>query len=394
MLQRFRRNEKGTVLTAFAIAAISIGLAVAGAVDFTRMFSHRTQMQAQTDAAALAAAIAIKGEKAEIAQRYFTNTAIPSTVSTTASGLMVTVTATSSVPSPFLSIMGTKSLQASTTATAVRMQDGPPACILALNETASGAVTFSGSSSTTAVGCAIYSNSNSDSAITVQGSATVKADGFCSVGGFTGPAALEAIAQENCNPARDPFATMPTPTASGCTYNNLTVQPNKSRNLVAGVYCGGLDIKGDATLAKGIYFIKDGPLTISSQSNVSGKDVTFVLLGKGAGFSINGGASIDLSAPMTGDHAGMLIFQDRASNVGAGNTLNGNANTLLNGTIYTPTQTVTINGSGSFGQKNVFMPIIADQIKLTGNAVAQSDITKVTTPSELAKLRNQARLVK
>lgn len=394
MLQRFRRNEKGTVLTAFAIAAIPIGLAVAGAVDFTRMFSHRTQMQAQTDAAALAAAIAIKGEKAEIAQRYFTNTAIPSTVSTTASGLMVTVTATSSVPSPFLSIMGTKSLQASTTATAVRMQDGPPACILALNETASGAVTFSGSSSTTAVGCAIYSNSKSDSAISVQGSATVKADGFCSVGGFTGPAALEAIAQENCNPARDPFATMPTPTASGCTYNNLTVQPNKSRNLVAGVYCGGLDIKGDATLAKGIYFIKDGPLTISSQSNVSGKDVTFVLLGKGAGFSINGGASIDLSAPMTGDHAGMLIFQDRASNVGAGNTLNGDANTLLNGTIYTPTQTVTINGSGSFGQKNVFMPIIADQIKLTGNAVAQSDITKVTTPSELAKLRNQARLVK
>jgi hypothetical protein len=40
------------------------------------------------------------------------------------------------------------------------------------------------------------------------------------------------------------------------------------------------------------------------------------------------------------------------------------------------------------------MPVIADQIKLTGNATAQSDITKVTTPSELAKLRNQARLVK
>jgi Flp pilus assembly protein TadG len=394
MLQRFKRDEKGTVLTAFAVAAIPIGLAVAGAVDFARMFTHRTQMQAQTDAAALAAAISLKGGKAEIAQRYFTNTAIPSTVSTMASGLSVTVTATSHVPSPFLSIIGTKTLQASTTATALRMQDGPPACILALNETASGAVTFSGSSSTTAIGCAIYSNSSSPSAISVQGSATVKADGFCSVGGFSGPAALEAVAQENCNPAADPFSTMPTPTASGCSYNNLTVQPNKSRNLVAGVYCGGLDIKGDATLAKGIYFIKDGALSISSQSNVSGKDVTFILLGKGAGFSINGGASIDLSAPMTGDHAGMLIFQDRASNVGAGNTLNGNANTLLNGTIYTPTQTVTINGSGSFGQNNVFMPVIADQIKLTGNAVAQSDITKVTTPSELAKLRNQARLVK
>jgi hypothetical protein len=271
---------------------------------------------------------------------------------------------------------------------------GPPGCILALNETANGAVTFAGSSSTTAIGCAIYSNSSSDSAIAVSGSATVKADGFCSVGGFSGPASLKAVAQEHCNPAVDPFSTMATPTASGCTFNNLTVQPNKSKGLISGVYCGGLDIKGDATLGPGVYFIKDGPLTISSQSNVSGKDITFVLLRKSAGFTINGGAAIDLSAPMTGDHAGMLIFQDRASNVGAGNTLNGNATTLLNGTIYTPTQTVTINGSGTFGQKNVFMPVIADQIKLTGNATAQSDITKVTTPSELAKLRNQARLVK
>ncbi len=394
MLQRFGRDEKGTVLTAFAIAAIPIGLAVAGAVDFSRMFTHRTQMQAQTDAAALAAAIAIKGDKAQIAQGYFTNAAIPSTVSTVANGLMVTVTATSHVPSPFLSIVGTTSLQAATTATAVRMQDGPPACILALSETANGAVTFAGSSTTVAVGCAIYSNSASSSSITVNGSATVKADGFCSVGGFSGPAALKAIAQEHCNPALDPFAGIATPSASGCTYNNLTVQPNKSKGLVSGVYCGGLDIKGDATLGPGVYFIKDGGLSISSQSNVSGKDVTFVLMGKGAGFTINGGANIDLSAPMTGDHAGILIFQDRNSNVGAGNTLNGDSNTLLNGSIYTPTQTVTINGSGSFGQKNVFMPIIADQVKLTGNATAQSDVTKVTTPTELAKLRNQARLVK
>jgi uncharacterized membrane protein len=108
------------------VAAIPLGLAVAVAVDFTRMFAHRTQMQAQTDAAALAAAISIKGNKAEIAQRYFTNTAIPSTVTTTASGLTVMVTATRNVPSPFLSIIGTKSLQASTTATALRTQDGPP----------------------------------------------------------------------------------------------------------------------------------------------------------------------------------------------------------------------------------------------------------------------------
>ncbi len=394
MLRRFRRDERGTVLTTFAIMAIPLGLAVAGAVDFSRMISHRTQMQARTDAAALSAALALKGDKTEIANRFFTNVAIPSTLQVTASGSIVTVQATSQVPSPFLSLMGTKSLEATTTATAQRMQDGPPACILALSATANGAVTFAGSSSTTALGCAIYSNSNSDSAIAVNGSATVKADGFCSVGGFSGPANMQPEPLTNCNPARDPFENLATPTSSGCTFNNLTVQPNKSRSLISGTYCGGLDIKGDATLAPGVYIIKDGPLTISSQSDVSGKDVTFILVGKSAGFTINGGSMIDLSAPMTGDHAGILIFQDRASNVGATNTLNGDSNTLLNGAIYSPTQTVTLNGSGTFGQKNVFMPIIADQVKVTGNAVAQSDVTKVTTPGELAKLRNQVRLLK
>ncbi len=393
MLKRFRHDEKGAVMTAFAVGMIPIGLAIGGAVDFATVIKHRQQMQAQTDAAAIAAALALDGDKTTIAQAFFTNTATPSTVTAVANGDLVTVTATSTVKTPFLSIAGTQSMAATTKSVAARLRSGPPACLLALNKTVSGAITFSGSSLTVAKGCSIYSNSNSDSAISVAGSASVTADGFCSVGGFSGPADMNPKPFTHCYPAKDPFAAVATATSGGCSYNNLTVQPNKSKALSPGTYCGGLDIKGDATLDPGVYIIKDGGLAISSQSNVTGNGVTFVLTGKSAGFTINGGANIDLKATTSGSYAGILIFQDRASNAGAGNTLNGNSSTKLAGAIYTPTQTVTINGSGTFGQTNTYMPIIADQIKLTGNATAQADVTKMTSVAEIAKIGTSAMLL-
>ncbi|MHB2170115.1 TadE/TadG family type IV pilus assembly protein [Alsobacter sp. R-9] len=393
LLRLFREHEKGTVLTAFGVMAIPIGMVVGGAVDFTRVIQYRTQMQARTDAAALAAAQSLSTDKTAVAQRYVGDLAFPMTLTATVDGNKVTVSVASTVPSPFLSIVGTKGMEARTKATAEKLKDGPPACLLALNPTVSGAISFSGSSSTIALGCAVYSNSSSDSAISVSGSASVKADGFCSVGGFAGPSNMQPEPQKRCLPAEDPYAKKTAPTASGCDYNNYSVQPKKNVKLNPGTYCGGLDIKGDAQLQPGTYIIKDGPLQISSQSNVSGSEVLFVLTGKSAGFTINGGASIDLKASTSGNYANILIFQDKNSNVGAGNTINGDSNTKLQGGIYTPTQTVTLNGSGSFGQSNVYMPVVADQIKLTGNATTQADVTKLSTPADVARLRNAVRLV-
>ena len=50
---------------------------------------------------------------------------------------------------------------------------------------------------------------------------------------------------------------------------------------------------------------------------LTGAGVSFYLAGQGAGFTINASGTVDLSAMTTGAYAGVLLMQDRASNVGA-----------------------------------------------------------------------------
>ena len=88
--------------------------------------------------------------------------------------------------------------------------------------------------------------------------------------------------------------------------------------------------------------------------------------------------------PKTGDYGGLLIFQDRASNTGATNTLNGSAGTKLVGAIYTATQTVSVSGGSGFGQQSPLMPIIADQIKFSWfdeGRQRRRDWVEMATPS-------------
>ncbi len=121
----------------------------------------------------------------------------------------------------------------------------------------------------------------------------------------------------------------------------------------------------------------------------------FFLRGTKAGFTINGGGTVNLSADTTSTnpYKGVLIYQDPTSNVGAGNTLNGGSSTTLTGALYTPTQSITINGSGTFGQTSPYMPMIADTLKFTGNSTVNLDTTKMTTAGSLPTIEIGARLI-
>src|SRR5829696_2551234 len=79
---------------------------------------------------------------------------------------------------------------------AARATPGPPACVLALNKTVSGAVSFSGTTDFKAVGCTVHSNSRSSQGISVSGAATVAAGGFCSAGGVSTDDAPDAGAAD------------------------------------------------------------------------------------------------------------------------------------------------------------------------------------------------------
>lgn len=147
--------------------------------------------------------------------------------------------------------------------------------------------------------------------------------------------------------------------------------------LFPGTYTS-LDLSCDTIFTSGVYVLSGGMLKINAQYDVTGSGVMFVLK-NGAGIDINGGASVNLTAMTAGelmaigvspedanDLEGMLIFEDPSSSGNTGNTLNGNAATILNGTIYLPKSGLSF--SGTAGVTARCLMIAAKTITLTGDA--------------------------
>jgi Flp pilus assembly protein TadG len=401
--RKFLRDRGGNVAVGFGMALLPLAALAGAAIDYSRATTTKEQLQATTDSAALSAARLASSSDAQrvgIAQSFFPPSGVTSdpgpAVSVSASKGVVTINATKSYKTSFMNIVGIGELQVHAHAMAIPTVEGPPVCVLALNQTAPGAVTFAGNTAFSAPNCVVYSNSSSASGISVQGSASVQAAAYCSAGGVSSSMLLTPTPQTSCNRVDDPFRSLTPPASAGCDYRNgLTVNPNNTRALSPGVYCGGLNLKGTVTLSPGLYVIKDGSLSIGSQANVSisaAGGVTFYLTGLNAGLDMDGSGGVNLAAQTTGPYAGLLIVQDRSSNVGATNKLNGNSSTTLKGAIYTPTQVLSVNGNSSFGQTSDFMPLIADQISFSGSSVARLDLTAMPTAAPLPTLASGARL--
>lgn len=361
----------------------------------------RDRLQATTDAAAINAArinASSDTQRIAAAEAYFPSSdGRTATATVTVSNGSVSVTSTTRVKTAFLGLMGISEMVLKARASAAPIKDGPPVCALALNQTAPAALSFSGNATFSAPNCAVYSNSSFSSGISVQGSAVVQAAGYCSAGGVSSSHALTPAPNTGCSRLEDPFRNLSQPSISACIFQNgLTVNPTATRTLDPGTYCGGLNIKGTVTLNPGLYIIKDGAFTVGSQAKVTvagSGGVTFYLSGQGASLDMDGSGGVSLTAQTTGPYSGLLIIQDRASNAGATSKLNGNSTTLLKGGIYLPTQSLSVNGNGSFGQQSEFMPLIADQLSFSGNATAQLDLTAMQTPAPLPRFSSGAKLL-
>ncbi|MFL5195318.1 MAG: TadE/TadG family type IV pilus assembly protein [Microvirga sp.] len=394
-LATWSTDRSGSISTSFALALIPI-LGMAGvAVDYTGAASARAHLQARTDAAALQVAkrAPTSEEAQKLAQVFLAGDADGFTnITATVSKGAVTVSATKQFKTQVVNILGFDEIPVRGRSTAAIQTDGAPICVLGLSHTASPAVSFSGNSSFAAKGCAVYSNSTAQNSLSIQGSAAAEADAFCAVGGASGT--FNPAAKTPCATKDDPFVGLRRPVSVGCDYsssNATSVAPNAAKSFAPGTYCATLEIKGIATLAPGVYVLKDG-LNIAAQGQASGTGVTFYLTGPSAGFTINGGGTLNLSAPASGEYAGVLIYQDGAANVGGTNKLNGDNNTILKGAIYTPTQKLVVTGNAGFGDQNSFMPMIADTVSFSGSSVIQSDVKNTQTALPMATMSSGSRL--
>jgi hypothetical protein len=162
---------------------------------------------------------------------------------------------------------------------------------------------------------------------------------------------------------------------------NTTTEAGGALVLLPGTY-SGMDFKCDVVYTSGIYVINGGTFNVNAQYNQTGAGVMFVLK-NGAGIVINGGANVNLTAMTVSqlenagvphDQAvkltGMLIFEDPNSQGNTGNKFNGNANTVLNGTIYLPKSSLDIRGTA--GVTSQCLMLVASTITISGNAAMES----------------------
>jgi len=382
MLSAFRHDRRGSLATVFALSAIPLLGFVGVSVDYSRALSGKTAMQGAADATALALAkqIAI-GTSGLQAQPTFSavftrpDVQITSVVSnTTSSGnsSTVTVSATGSIPTEFMRIMGYSTIPLQATSTAF-VATGTTGCVLALDSSADNAISMGGSTNVNLGGCSVYSNSDSATALTVSGSAILSAESIGAVGGISISSANVTTTdgvESHLQGLSDPYADVQMPPFAGCTETNLSVKTTAT--IDPGVYCNGISVTAGATLTlnPGIYYIDRGTFSVTGGGTVSGTGVTLIFTSSTgnnwATMAINGNAVINLTAPIGGSTAGLVVFGDRNMPVGTTFKLNGGSSQVFGGAIYVPTG--AIDYAGGAGTSSSCTQIIGDTVTFTGNS--------------------------
>ena len=372
-----------------AIAAVCLPLLVGAAglaVDTTQWTYWRRQLQREADSAALAGAFAKAQSKDPVVAANSdlsrTNTILlsgpadihsaPTTGAFIGNSQAVRVSLTTSQRLPFSGsfMLATPAISASATAAVVSNGDY---CALALSPTtASAGIKMQGSASLN-FGCGLATNSQAANAVTAGGSSSITATPVSAVGGLTASNNYVGGTQllPYSLPQPDPFANLPTPSPSGC-QSQVTVGPNTTQTLSPGCY-SGMNLKGTVTLNPGTYYIDGGSFSVGSQAIVAGDGVTIILTSSSAASSpsliatlnVNGGATLQLTAPTSGTYKGILFYQDRRALDSGADTLNGNASSKLQGALYFPSQ--ELDFSGTSGMTTDCLQLVAYRLTFIGN---------------------------
>ncbi|TIU64625.1 MAG: hypothetical protein E5W30_02225, partial [Mesorhizobium sp.] len=141
-----------------------------------------------------------------------------------------------------------------------------------------------------------------------------------------------------------------------------------------GTYCSGMDLKGNVALSSGVYVVQGGfkinaNAVITCAAPCTG--VTIFMSGSNT-VSMNGNATVNLSAPTSGTYSGVLFYGDRTGTA-AQSTFNGTADSLLTGAIYFPRQQV--NYLGNFSGNGGCTQVVADTIQWSGSTTIKQDCT-------------------
>ena len=260
------------------------------------------------------------------------------------------------------------------------------ACVIGLNEIADKTVHMDDASQVTGNGCGIFSNSVAGASIMVDKDAQVTAQMICSAGGANvkKKGNVNPDVTEDCPALEDPLADRVAPTVGACDYTNFQIGLPSNYNLQSGkVFCGGLRIHGAAVanLQPGIYVIKDGPLLLQDTAQMIGSGVGFYLTGTNAYINFGSDTTVSLEAPVSGDMAGLLFFEDRNNTAVTHFVSSANARNLL-GTIYLPKSRLEVNSLADVAGDSAYTALVVNglTVRQGPNIILNSDYDATNVP--------------
>jgi Flp pilus assembly protein TadG len=370
------------------------------AVDVGQFWTVRRSMQTAADAGAVAGAIALRlkqntnaAAQSATSLNGFTNDSQGVTVTVNnppAGGAYagnseyVEVIVAQPRPTYFMRVLGYSTVHVN--ARAVASSVNSPACVFALDPTASGALSVGGSSSMN-LQCGAMVDSSSSSALSTNGGGALTATSIGVAGGYSGsgysPMPVTGIA-----PAPDPLSYLQPPTVGSCNYTKYHDSTAKGTvYLNPGVYCDGIQIDGGATYVfnPGMYILAGGGFKVNSSATLSGTGVTFYNTYTSKypydGISFSGSTTVNFSAPTSGPYEAILFYQDPTVPTGsAGSTITGSSTSTFDGALYFPTTPLSYSGNSSSSGYTI---IVGDTVSVSGNSYVGDNYTSLTDGSPI-----------
>jgi Flp pilus assembly protein TadG len=366
MLPADRRGNVALIFTLLMPALMLVGM---GAIELNQVLSDKRRTQDVADAAALMGAGQLgvspvgAGQRAEafaLAQLGDVqgHAAVTTSSSTgqTQQGATMTVGVDTQRASFFGDLLPPGGFHTHVTSTALTVNSAP-LCVLGLSSALTDMIHVTGTSQLQAGQCLVHSNTalTADPGASIQASANEA--GTVATGPITQTAALLAPN------IVDPFAGLSIGSATCSTAATKSI--SSSQALPAGTY-GAINIQGNATVTlSGTYYLC-GTLTISGTAQVTGTD-TVLVFEKGSNLSFGGAtATLALSGRQSGPLAGFVLIADRSF---TGNlNLQSDFISGLTGTVYVPTATLAVQGTGKSGASTPWTVITAENIQVNGGA--------------------------
>ncbi len=271
-------------------------------------------------------------------------------------------------------------------------------CVVALERTNNSGIIIQGNANVN-MGCGMISNSPAASiSVGVNGNAHyVTAEPVAGAGGvpqINGVTNEQSYHLAQPDPYENRYNTeVPAGTACGnmASHQVPTTAANAAlgvtRTLSPGCYSGNnqfrFNTNGAVTLLEpGTYYLNNVDFNAMT-GTVRGTGVTIILTGTTPGqLSLNGNATIQLSAPTTGDFANLLLTQSsNATWVNNTNIINGSATSSFDGVIYIPNQQVTF--SGSSGAMTRCAMVVARRVEFAGNTNLQNTVAGCNNPQRV-----------